>query len=138
AAGIPTWSPTVVLICRSTAYVWQSGRDAQFSADCGRIHHGSVPFKGRGSVSIKISRDGKLIIQMDGESITDSCTNEIENWNSWVDSASATGSGSGPGSPFIASSSTLKTTTTTPASTPTGGSGSLCIAGTGNGNLARL
>ncbi|KAH0384644.1 hypothetical protein KCU92_g4270, partial [Aureobasidium melanogenum] len=35
AAGIPTWSPTVVLICRSTAYVWQSGRDAQFSADCG-------------------------------------------------------------------------------------------------------
>ncbi|KAH0130689.1 hypothetical protein KCU67_g16873, partial [Aureobasidium melanogenum] len=36
AAGIPTWSPTVVLICRSTAYVWQSGRDAQFSADCGQ------------------------------------------------------------------------------------------------------
>ncbi|KAG9529370.1 hypothetical protein KCU93_g3447, partial [Aureobasidium melanogenum] len=36
AAGIPLWSPTVVLICRSTAYVWQSGRDAQFSADCGR------------------------------------------------------------------------------------------------------
>ncbi|KAG9682340.1 hypothetical protein KCU76_g13871, partial [Aureobasidium melanogenum] len=35
AAGIPTWSPTVVLICRSTAYVWQSGRDAQFSANCG-------------------------------------------------------------------------------------------------------
>ncbi|KAH0136190.1 hypothetical protein KCU67_g16120, partial [Aureobasidium melanogenum] len=32
----PTWSPTVVLICRSTAYVWQSGRDAQFSADYGR------------------------------------------------------------------------------------------------------
>ncbi|KAH0281964.1 hypothetical protein KCU62_g9974, partial [Aureobasidium sp. EXF-3399] len=37
AAGIPTWSPTVVLICRSTAYVWQSGRDAQFSADCGPL-----------------------------------------------------------------------------------------------------
>ncbi|KAH0385586.1 hypothetical protein KCU92_g3417, partial [Aureobasidium melanogenum] len=37
AAGIPTWSPTVVLICRSTAYVWQSGRDAQFSADCGQV-----------------------------------------------------------------------------------------------------
>ncbi|KAG9604973.1 hypothetical protein KCV04_g908, partial [Aureobasidium melanogenum] len=37
-AGIPTWSPTVVLICRSTAYVWQSGRDAQFSADCGRMY----------------------------------------------------------------------------------------------------
>ncbi|KAG9622106.1 hypothetical protein KCU64_g20960, partial [Aureobasidium melanogenum] len=40
AAGIPTWSPTVVLICRSTAYVWQSGRDAQFSADCGRMYWG--------------------------------------------------------------------------------------------------
>ena len=39
AAGIPTWSPTVVLICRSTAYVWQSGRDAQFSADYGRTCH---------------------------------------------------------------------------------------------------
>ncbi|KAG9660860.1 hypothetical protein KCU64_g2935, partial [Aureobasidium melanogenum] len=37
AAGIPMWSPTIVLICRSTAYVWQSGRDAQFSADCGRM-----------------------------------------------------------------------------------------------------
>jgi hypothetical protein len=37
AAGIPTWSPTVVLICRSTGCVWQSGRDAQFSADCGRM-----------------------------------------------------------------------------------------------------
>ncbi|KAH0123329.1 hypothetical protein KCU67_g17850, partial [Aureobasidium melanogenum] len=37
AAGIPTWSPTVVLICRSTAYVWQSGRDAQFSADYGHL-----------------------------------------------------------------------------------------------------
>ncbi|KAH0391472.1 hypothetical protein KCU89_g14482, partial [Aureobasidium melanogenum] len=41
AAGIPTWSPTVVLICRSTAYVWQSGRDAQFSADCGHAYPGN-------------------------------------------------------------------------------------------------
>ncbi|KAG9653550.1 hypothetical protein KCU95_g11722, partial [Aureobasidium melanogenum] len=44
AAGIPTWSPTVVLICRSTAYVWQSGRDAQFSADCGRMCSNSLIF----------------------------------------------------------------------------------------------
>ena len=43
AAGIPTWSPTVVLICRSTAYVWQSGRDAQFSADCGRTYQDPDP-----------------------------------------------------------------------------------------------
>ena len=45
AAGIPTWSPTVVLICRSTAYVWQSGRDAQFSADCGRMRLNTVSDK---------------------------------------------------------------------------------------------
>jgi hypothetical protein len=38
AAGIPTWSPAVVLICRSTAHVWQSGRDAQFSTDYGRMY----------------------------------------------------------------------------------------------------
>ncbi|KAG9626346.1 hypothetical protein KCU64_g18803, partial [Aureobasidium melanogenum] len=43
AAGIPTWSPTVVLICRSTAYVWQSGRDAQFSADCGHAERMASP-----------------------------------------------------------------------------------------------
>ncbi|KAG9669891.1 carbohydrate-binding module family 24 protein, partial [Aureobasidium melanogenum] len=102
------------------------------------IYHGSVPFKGRGAVSVKISRDGKLIMQMNGESITDSCTHNIENWNAWVGSASATGSGSGPGSVSTASSSTLKTSTTAPASTPTGGSGSFCIAGTGDGNLAGL
>ena len=34
--GIPRSSPTRVLIHRSTACVWQSGRDAQFSAACGR------------------------------------------------------------------------------------------------------
>jgi hypothetical protein len=28
-AGIRWWSPTQLLICRSEAYVWQSGRDAQ-------------------------------------------------------------------------------------------------------------
>ena len=31
-AGIRWWSPTQLLICRSEACVWQSGRDAQFSA----------------------------------------------------------------------------------------------------------
>jgi hypothetical protein len=29
--GVPALSPTAVLISRSQAYVWQSGRDAQFS-----------------------------------------------------------------------------------------------------------
>jgi hypothetical protein len=33
-AGIRWWSPTQLLICRSEACVWQSGRDAQFSSVC--------------------------------------------------------------------------------------------------------
>ena len=36
-AGIRWWSPTQLLICRSEAYVWQRGRDAQFSSVYGRM-----------------------------------------------------------------------------------------------------
>ena len=35
--GIPRWSPTLVLVARFSAYVWQSGRDAQFSLTYGRL-----------------------------------------------------------------------------------------------------
>jgi hypothetical protein len=35
--GIPRWSPTLVLVVRFSAYVWQSGRDAQFSLTYGRM-----------------------------------------------------------------------------------------------------
>ena len=35
--GIRWWSPTQLLIYRSQAYVWQSGRDAQFSLVYGRM-----------------------------------------------------------------------------------------------------
>jgi hypothetical protein len=35
--GIPRWSPTLVLVARLSAYVWQSGRDAQFSLTYGRM-----------------------------------------------------------------------------------------------------
>ena len=35
--GIRWWSPTQLLIHRSEAYVWQSGRDAQLSSVCGRM-----------------------------------------------------------------------------------------------------
>jgi hypothetical protein len=35
--GIPRWSPTLVLVARFSAYVWQSGRDAQFSLTYGRM-----------------------------------------------------------------------------------------------------
>jgi hypothetical protein len=36
--GIPRWSPTLVLVVRFSAYVWQSGRDAQFSLTYGRMY----------------------------------------------------------------------------------------------------
>jgi hypothetical protein len=35
--GIPRWSPTLVLVARFSAYLWQSGRDAQFSLTYGRM-----------------------------------------------------------------------------------------------------
>jgi hypothetical protein len=35
--GIPRWSPTLVLVARFSAYVWQSGREAQFSLTYGRM-----------------------------------------------------------------------------------------------------
>jgi hypothetical protein len=37
--GIPRWSPTLVLVARFSAYVWQSGRDAQFPLTYGRMYH---------------------------------------------------------------------------------------------------
>jgi hypothetical protein len=40
--GIPRWSPTLVLVARFSAYVWQSGRDAQFSLTYGRMYWNSV------------------------------------------------------------------------------------------------
>jgi hypothetical protein len=40
--GIPRWSPTLVLVARFSAYVWQSGRDAQFSLTYGRMYHDSI------------------------------------------------------------------------------------------------
>jgi hypothetical protein len=40
--GIPRWSPTLVLVARFSAYVWQSGRDAQFSLTYGRMYQGSI------------------------------------------------------------------------------------------------
>jgi hypothetical protein len=46
--GIPRWSHTLVLVARFSAYVWQSGRDAQFSLTYGRMclvigNHGIDP-----------------------------------------------------------------------------------------------
>jgi hypothetical protein len=36
--GIPRWSPTLVLVARFSAHVWQSGRDAQISLTYGRMY----------------------------------------------------------------------------------------------------
>jgi hypothetical protein len=35
--GIPRWSPTLVLVARFSACVWQGGQDAQFSLTYGRM-----------------------------------------------------------------------------------------------------
>ena len=37
--GIPRWSPTLVLVAWFSAYVWQSGRDAQFSLTYGHMYY---------------------------------------------------------------------------------------------------
>ncbi|KAH8591751.1 hypothetical protein B0O99DRAFT_718684, partial [Bisporella sp. PMI_857] len=42
--GIRWWSPTQLLVYRSEAYVWQSGRDAQFSSVCGRMYLNDYQF----------------------------------------------------------------------------------------------
>ena len=38
AASIRWWSPTQLLIDRSEACLWQSGRDADYSSVCGRMY----------------------------------------------------------------------------------------------------
>ena len=43
-AGIRWWSPTQLLISRSKACVWQSGRDAQLSLVYGRMLEGGGLF----------------------------------------------------------------------------------------------
>ncbi len=42
--GIRWWSPTQLLTDRSTAYVWQSGRDAQLFVVCGRMYQVCIKF----------------------------------------------------------------------------------------------
>ena len=38
ATSIRWWSPTQLLIGRSEACLWQSGRDADYSSVCGRMY----------------------------------------------------------------------------------------------------
>ena len=59
--GIPRWSPTLVLIARFSAYVWQSGRDAQFSLTYGRM---CLSLTYIAHVHKPGDRPGKLLIQV--------------------------------------------------------------------------
>jgi hypothetical protein len=56
------------------------------------IYHGSAPFDDNiGEVTITLQRGDTIIAQIsNGEAIAATCTNDIENWNAWVGSASAT------------------------------------------------
>jgi len=88
------------------------------------IYHGSVPFNGNtGVVTVTISRNGNTIAQVNGASITTSCTNGLVNWNAWVGSSSGGAPGNGGGSG---------------GGNGGGSGGSACIKGTGNGNFLGL
>ncbi|KAJ5852373.1 Glycoside hydrolase family 71 [Penicillium soppii] len=51
------------------------------------LYHGSVPFDGNtGQVVVTVSRRGKAIAEMRGASISNSCLDDIQNWNAWVGS----------------------------------------------------
>ncbi|KAJ5561732.1 Glycoside hydrolase family 71 [Penicillium sp. DV-2018c] len=51
------------------------------------IYHGSVPFDNNtGQVIVTVSRRGKVIAEMRGASISDSCVDDVQNWNAWVGS----------------------------------------------------
>ncbi|KAJ5968962.1 Glycoside hydrolase family 71 [Penicillium viridicatum] len=82
---------------------WKSTPSGQIG-----LYHGSVPFDGNtGQVVVTISRRGNKIAEMRGASISDSCPDDIQNWNAWV------------GSDLANSSSKEQTTTTSAKPTTT-------------------
>lgn len=49
------------------------------------LYHGSVPFDGNtGEVVVTVSRRGEKVAEMRGASISESCLDDIQNWNAWV------------------------------------------------------
>ncbi|RDW91852.1 hypothetical protein BP5796_01246 [Coleophoma crateriformis] len=83
------------------------------------IYHGNVSFTGKtGAVEVKISRSGNIVASINGPSITDSCTGDIENWNAWV--------GQSTGSTIAAVSPSLAVCD------------QVCTAGKGTGNFEGL
>lgn len=82
------------------------------------VYHGSVPTNGQtGQVIVTIHRSGATVAQMQGQAITTSCTQGIQNYNAWV--------GSAKGGPVSATPSTKLTDRK-------------CIRGTGANNFAGL
>ncbi|RAL02542.1 glycoside hydrolase family 71 protein, partial [Aspergillus ibericus CBS 121593] len=63
--------------------------DWSATPDGGRgIYYGNLPMDNRtGEVVVTLSRNGRLVAQMNGESITTNCPNKLTNWNAWVGSA---------------------------------------------------
>jgi hypothetical protein len=54
------------------------------------IHHGEASFSGHsGDVVVTIHRGGTVIAKVTGASISDSCTDGIQNYNAWVGCASS-------------------------------------------------
>ncbi|GFG05604.1 putative ankyrin repeat protein MM_0045 [Aspergillus udagawae] len=54
------------------------------------IHHGEASFSGHsGDVVMTIHREGTVIAKVTGASISDSCTDGIQNYSAWVGSASS-------------------------------------------------
>ncbi|KAK4096835.1 carbohydrate-binding module family 24 protein [Parathielavia hyrcaniae] len=70
--------------------VQQGGWDQEPHGGVG-VYHGSVPMgSATGPVVVTLKRGGTAIATVNGASITNSCTNGLNNYNAWV------GSGSGP------------------------------------------
>ena len=59
--GIRWWSPTQLLVYRSEACVWQSGRDAQFSSVYGRMYY---EFKDIQIYNIEYNFDGTVYLNL--------------------------------------------------------------------------
>ncbi|KAJ8059873.1 hypothetical protein OCU04_011502 [Sclerotinia nivalis] len=64
--GIRWWSPTQLLIYRSEACVWQSGRDAQFSSVYGRmwwrVRNWISYWGGEGVLCCVVMRGGEVVV----------------------------------------------------------------------------
>jgi hypothetical protein len=80
-------SATNVDVAVDIGGVVQDGKWKNTPSDQVGLYHGSVPFDGNtGQVIVTISRRGKTIAEMRGASISDSCLDDIQNWNAWVGS----------------------------------------------------